>query len=149
MRRAFALIEVVIAGVILAIGLAGVINVSVRSMEMHRRGEREVVAAMLLDGLLSQVLVDGVADFAKVHSTTGRCDAPYESWEFEVMLDPEGLGDPYTVTAIVRDPYGHAYTVETRIAERLGEEPNPDRKPPEPFDRESAYGKDEETSNAP
>lgn len=149
MRRAFALIEVVIAGVILAVGLAGIINVSMRSMEMQRRGEAEVVAATLIDGLLAQVLVDGVIEYPKLNATTGRMDPPFEAWEFEVMIEPEGLGDPYTVTATVRDPRGQAYSVETRIAPRMGEEPSPDRRPPEPFDRTSAYSKEEEGANAP
>ncbi len=149
MRRGFALIEVVIAGVILAVGLAGIINVSMRSMDMQRRGESEVIASSLLDGLLSQVLVDGVTEFPKLNATSGRFDAPFEDWEFEILIDPEGLGDPYTVTAMVRDARGQAYTVETRIAPRLGEDPNPDRRPPEPFDRQSAYGKDEEAAVAP
>ncbi|MEY4183480.1 MAG: hypothetical protein RLZZ217_2106 [Planctomycetota bacterium] len=160
MRRGFALIEVVIAGVILAVGLAGglagIINVSMRAMEMQRRGEAEVIASSLLDGLLSQVLVDGVTEFPKLNATSGRLNAtsgrfdpPFEDWEFEVLIDPEGLGDPYTVTALVRDARGQAYTAETRIAPRLGEDPNPDRRPPEPFDRQSAYEKDEEAPVAP
>jgi len=154
MRRGFALIEVVIAGVILAVGLAGIINVSMRAMDMQRRGESEVIASSLLDGLLSQVLVDGVIEFPKLNATSGRFDAPFEDWEFEVLIDPEGLGDPYTVTAMVRDARGQAYTVETRIAPRriaprLGEDPNPDRRPPEPFDRQGAFSKDEEAAVAP
>ena len=68
MRRGFALIEVVIAGVILAVGLAGIINVSMRAMDMQRRGEAEVIASSLLDGLLSQVLVDGVTEFPKLNA---------------------------------------------------------------------------------
>jgi hypothetical protein len=95
------------------------------------------------------VLVDGVTEFPKLNATTGRFDAPFEDWEFEILIDPEGLGDPYTVTAMVRDARGQAYTVETRIAPRLGEDPNPDRRPPEPFDRQSAFGKDEEAAVAP
>lgn len=149
MRRGFALIEVVIAGVILAVGLAGIINVSMRAMDMQRRGEAEVIASSLLDGLLSQVLVDGVTEFPKLNATSGRFDAPFEDWEFEILIDPEGLGDPYTVTAMVRDARGQSYSVETRIAPRLGEDPNPDRRPPEPLDRQSAFGKDEEAAVAP
>jgi prepilin-type N-terminal cleavage/methylation domain-containing protein len=49
MRRGFALIEVVIAGVILAVGLAGIINVSMRAMDMQRRGEAEVVSKSASD----------------------------------------------------------------------------------------------------
>jgi hypothetical protein len=120
-----------------------------RAMEMQRRGEAEVIASSLLDGLLSQVLVDGVTEFPKLNATSGRFDPPFEDWEFEVLIDPEGLGDPYTVTALVRDARGQAYSVETRIAPRLGEDPNPDRRPPEPFDRQSAYEKDEEAAVAP
>ena len=46
-RRAFALIEVVIAGIILAIGLGSVVSLAARAMMDQQRGERAVMAAMI------------------------------------------------------------------------------------------------------
>ena len=139
MRRGFALIEVVIAGVILAVGLAGIINVSMRAMEMQRRGEAEVIASSLLDGLLSQVLVDGVTEFPKLNATSGRFDPPFEDWEWELVIDKQGAGDPYRVMAIARDRDGAEFRVETLMAARPENTEEPQRAPTAPIDRQARY----------
>lgn len=134
-RRGFALMEVVIAGMVLAIGLAAVLSLAARGLAMQQRGEREVAAAALLDELLSLVLAEGPEDFPKLHDLSGNCDEPWQDFEYELTIDAGGLGDPYEVLAIVRDPAGRSYRVATRMAARGGEDPTPDRAPNVPLDR--------------
>ncbi len=143
-RRGFALMEVVVAGMVLAIGLAAVLSLSTRSLAMQQRGERAIAAAALLDELLGMVLTEGPEDFSKLHDLAGRCDAPWADFDYEVRIDAGGLGDPHDVEAVVRDPTGREYRVFTKIAVRSGEEPNPDRAPEEPIDRRA---RDEDAAN--
>lgn len=139
MRRGFALIEVVIAGIVLAIGLSAVVSVAARALADQQRGEHAVAAAALLDGLLGQVLVDGPVEYPRINGTSGRCPDPWEDFEYEIQIEEVNPGDACAVLAIVRDPNGREYRCATRIAPRIGDEPNPDRAPPEPVDREERW----------
>ncbi len=136
MRRGFAMLDAILGGVLLAVGLAAVVTLASRSLQMERRGEREVVAAALLDEILSEVLVEGPVDYPKVFDTAGACEAPFEDWEFEVVIEAQGLGDPHRVTAIVRDPAGGEHRCATLMAPRTNDEPRPTRKPTTPLDRD-------------
>lgn len=139
MRRGFALIEVVIAGIVLAIGLSAVVSVAARALSDQQRGEHAVAAAALLDGLLGQVLVDGPIDYPRINGTSGRCPDPWDDFEYEVRIEEADVGDACDVLAIVRDPNGREYRCATRIAPRIGDNPSPDRAPPEPVDREERW----------
>jgi hypothetical protein len=138
-RRGFALLDVVIAGVILAIGLTTLFSLTAKSLDMQRDGEVRVKAAAMLDDLLSLVLLEGPADFQQLHSVAGRGEAPYEEFEYRVRIDDPGEGEPYRVTATVTHETGREYTCETLIAAKLGDEPDPIRNPEEPIDREARY----------
>ncbi|HMN95606.1 MAG TPA: hypothetical protein PKC43_02940 [Phycisphaerales bacterium] len=139
-RRGFALVDAVIGGVILAVGLAAILSLTSRAVSMQRGAEIQVVAAWILDEQLAMVLVEGPEDFRDLHPTFGRCRAPFEEFEFEVRIADRGIGLPWRVTAVVRHiPTGAAYVAQTMIAERGGDEPNPERAPPEPIDREGRY----------
>ena len=70
--RGFALLDVVIAGVILAIGLATLFSLTSRSLDAQRDGEIKVLAAGMLDSLLSEVLLEGPADYQALPSSAGR-----------------------------------------------------------------------------
>ncbi len=139
LRRGFALLDVVIAGIILAIGLTTLFSLTARSLDMQRDGEVRVKAAAMLDDLLSLVLLEGPADFPQLHSVSGRGESPYEEFEFRVRIDDPGEGEPYRVTAIVTHETGREFACETLIAAKLGEEPDPIRNPEEPIDREARY----------
>lgn len=143
MRRAFALIEVIIAGIVLAIGLSAVVSIAARSLADQQRGEHAVAAASILDSLLAQVLVDGPVEYPRLHGVAGRCADPWEDFEYEVRIDEAAQGDACGVVAIVRDPSGREYRCATRIAIRAGEEPNPDRAPQEPVDRAERWSQRE------
>jgi len=138
-RRGWALVDVIVGGVILGIGLAAVISIAERSLAMQQRAERELVAAQLLDGLLSEVLATGVADWQLTRAADGTFDAPFQSWTWELDIDKQGLGDPYRVLAIARDDGGE-YRVETLMAPKPEDgPPEPARTPETPIDRQARY----------
>ena len=137
--RGFTLIEVIIAGVILALGAASLLSLTSRALQMQRRGEQKIVAASLLDELLSTVLMEGPQDFVQMNSMNGSCDSPFEEWEYKLEIDSAVGTDPFQVMAIVYAPNGDAFECSTMIAPRLGEEPNPERIPFEPIDREARW----------
>ena len=140
-RRGFALMDAVIAGVLLSIGMITVLSVGGQAMSMQRRGEIDVRAAAALDDLLSGVLTEGVADYEKLHPLSGGFDpgSPYEDFEFEITIERGGSGVPARVVARVIHENGREYSVETSISEKRGEEPDPVREPTEPIDREARY----------
>jgi prepilin-type N-terminal cleavage/methylation domain-containing protein len=142
--RAFTLIEVIIAGVILAVGAASLLSLTSRALQMQRRGEQKIVAAGLLDELLSTVLVEGPQDYLRMNSMSGTCEEPFQRWEYKMEIDDAVGTDPFRVRATVYSPNGDTFECSTLIAARLGEEPNPDRIPFEPIDREARWAELEE-----
>lgn len=145
-RRGFALIDAILGGLLLAISLTAVLSLAARSLQMERRGEHEVVAAALLDELLSMVLVEGPAEYQKLHDTNGRFDSPFEDWEFDIVIEAQGLGDPWRVTATVRDPQGGTHRCGTLIAPRLEHAPEPERRPVKRLEREERYEQQRQTT---
>lgn len=119
----------------LALGLAGVVTLSQRALAMLQRGEREAMAAAMLDELLGQVITEGPGAFTRNRQAAGRMPEPWPDWEFTVDLDAGGLGDPITVTATVIDPTGTSFRCATRVAPHDDRLPPVERQPPEPVDR--------------
>jgi Tfp pilus assembly protein PilV len=74
-RRGFALIDAILGGALLALGLASVVTLSQRSLAMLQRGEHEAMAAAMLDELLAQVVVEGPRRYSEVRESTGRLAA--------------------------------------------------------------------------
>lgn len=139
-RRGFALIDAVIGGIILAIGLAVILSLGARAISMQREGEVRIMAAHLADELLSTIQMEGPSDFIKLYDSFGRYDAPFQDFEYDVSLEDRGLGYPYRVTAtIIHVPTGAEYLLETLISDREGDDPNPVRSPSEPLDRETRH----------
>ena len=138
-RSGFTLIEVLIAGVILAIGMTTLLTLTSRAIGLQRRGEQKIVAAALLDELLGSVLTEGPQDFIRIQSTSGPCDPPFEDWSYSVDIENAVGSDPYKVLATVTAPDERTYDCATLIAPKLGETPDPDRIPPEPIDREGRW----------
>ena len=137
--RGFTLIEVIIAGVILAIGMTALLTLTSRALSMQRRGEHKIIAAALLDETLGSVLTEGPHDYPRIHSTSGPCDPPFEDWSYDVDIEDSVGVDPFRVLATVTAPNGTQFECETLIAPKLGEVPDPDRMPPEPIDREGRW----------
>jgi Tfp pilus assembly protein PilV len=143
-RRGFALIDVIVGGILLAVGLAAILSLGARALNLHQRGEREVIAASLLDDLLGTVLAEGPEEFPDLHQMRGTCESPYEDFEFFVEIDEGNSGVPYKVSVTVQhSASGDTWTIETLIAAKLGEE-EPPRSPTEPIDREGRYQEQEE-----
>ena len=140
-RRAFALIDAVIAGVILAIGLSAILSISGRALLMEQKGEIEIRAASALDELLSSVVTEGPETFAEIQPTAGRfeADSPYGDFEFDILIEAGDAGIPARVVVTVLHDSGKKYTIETHVALKRGEEPDPVRFPTTPIDREARY----------
>lgn len=142
-RRGFALVDAIVAGILLAVGLAAIISLGSRALALQQRGEREIVAASLLDELLATVLMEGPADYVQLHPTSGQFDDPFGDFEYEVIIEDGSAGVPFKVTAVVRHASGDSFLCETLIAPKLGDEPDPPRAPLEPIDREALlFGED-------
>jgi hypothetical protein len=145
-RRGFALIDVIVGGVMLGIGVAAVITVGSRALADQIEGEHQLVASWLADELLSMVVVEGPQEYPKIHDTFGAFEAPFALYEYEVDIQEQGPRQPFRVIAYVRWPNARGYgevAVETLIAARLGEE-TVARMPIEILDRESRYYDDDQ-----
>jgi len=138
-RGGYALLDAMLGGLLLAVALTAVLSLAARSMQMERMGEEEVVAAALLDELLSMILVEGPVDYPKLHDTAGRFDAPFDQWEYEVLIEAQGLGDPWRVVASIRAPSGSHYTCGTLMAPRPEDTTPVVRRPPQRIEREDRY----------
>ena len=149
--RGFALIDVMVGGILLAIGLTAILTIASRALSLQQRGEREIVASSLLDLTLSTVLAEGPADYPKLHPISAAFPDPFAEWEYEVDLEDGASGVPYRVVASVRHvPTGGRWSCETLIAMKpkpIGAEEEPQRFPDVPIDRESRYLEQEEAEN--
>ena len=144
-RRGIALMDVILGGVMMGVGLTVIVSLASRSMAVQAQSQRQLTAAWLVDEMLAMVLVEGPIDYPKLYSTTGRFDFPFEDYEFEVVIDDIGLRQPFRVTAFVRWAHGDDFRqveAQTYIAERLGD-PNQLRMPLEPIDRLGRHYDDE------
>ena len=91
------------------------------------------------------VLAEGPKDFPDHHEMQGTCEAPFEDFQFLVDIEDGSSGVPYKVAVSVQHvPTGDTWTIETLIAAKLGDEPDPPRTPVEPIDREQRYRDQEE-----
>ena len=135
----FALMDAVIGGVLLAIGMVAILSVGGQALMLQRRGELDVRAASAMDELLSMILTEGPVDFEDLHPTTGRFeyDSPYDGFEYDSVISQGGAGIPAHIRLNLKHDTGRSYSIETRIAEKRGDEPDPVREPSEPIDREA------------
>ena len=143
--RGFALIDVIVGGVMIGIGVAAMISITSRSLTSQTEGEQLLQASWLADELLNMVLVEGPVEYPKIHDTFGRFEEPFANFEYEVDIQDQGPRLPFRVTAYIRWPRMRdmrEISVETLIAARLGEELVP-RMPIDILDRESRYFDDE------
>ncbi len=147
-RRGFALIDVIVGGVMLSIGLGVVLTLASRALSSQAQGERQMVGAWLLDELLAMVVVEGPVEFPHLQPTHGRFDPPFDGFEFDVNLEDLGVGQPFLVTATVRWLRGREerqVQAQTYIATRYVDPENPfeERAPIEQIDRISRWYDDE------
>ena len=137
LRRGVALMDAIIGGVMLGVGLAVVVSLASRAIATQAQSQHLLTAAWLADELLAMVLVEGPEVYPKLYATTGRLDFPFEDYEYEVHIEDIGLRLPFRVTASVRWPHGldvRQAQAQTYITQRLGD-PEQQRIPLEPIDR--------------
>jgi hypothetical protein len=144
-RRGIVLMDVIVAGLMLGAGLAVMMSLASRTLSEQAEGQKQVEAAWLADELLAMVEVEGPVFYPQLYPTSGRCDPPFEDFEYEVTIEDIGLRKPMRVTAVIRWAHGRGVrqiAAQTYIAERLGDPMEP-RAPLEPIDRLGRYYDDE------
>jgi len=137
--RGFMLLDAIVATVILGMALSVVLGLGSLAISSQSRGEQEQVAAMILDEQLELVLAVGPEEFGGVFETRGAAPAPFENYEYEIEIESLGGRDPYRVIATVRWEHAgreRSLSTETLIAPRLGDDPDPDRRPQETLGRD-------------
>lgn len=152
LRRGFALIDVVVAGIILAVALGALVSLSGRAVRSAQQSEELATAAMLADEQLQLVLSRGADDYAKQFPVEGACDEPFAAYTYRLEFSGgASAGEPYTVRATIfwgapvklatsSGPGGDArsLSIETLIAPRqIGAdvEAYPSRRPEQPLQR--------------
>jgi hypothetical protein len=133
-----ALVDVIVASIMLGVVLVVVIGLTTSALSAQEEGERLQTVAMLLDEQLNLVAMRGPDQYASHFGSGGQCDAPFHQFRYALDFSGGTSGDPYTVTATVswiERGKVRSESLETFIAPRLGEEPDPDRKPAKPVQR--------------
>lgn len=139
-RRGFALLDALVGGVLLGLAMVVVIGLTGAAISSQARGERYEIAANLADERLNMVLSVGPESYPGIYKMKGTCDEPFEDYDYEVEISPRPEGDPFFVKTTIswRAAAGtQRISVETLIAPRLGDDPDPDRRPQETVDRSS------------
>lgn len=139
-RSGVALVDVLVATVMIGVSIAILLGLAGRAISAQKSGENLQTAAMLLDEQLNLVLARGADDYASRYGQMqGVCEAPFENFSYELEISGgAGAGEAFRVVATVswkESGQTRSASVETRIAPRLGDEPDPERKPPEQPDR--------------
>jgi hypothetical protein len=138
-RRGVILIDAIIGTILLGISLAAIIGLAGRALSSQMTGEELQTAAMLLDEQLNLVLARGPDNYGSRFGEEGLCDEPFQNYRYKLEFAGGSGGSPFTVTATIywtsagRD---RSESIQTMIAPRLGDEPDPDRRPPETVERE-------------
>lgn len=133
-----ALMDVLVAGMVLSGALVAVLGIASRSLNAQLRGEQIQEAAMVLDSLLNDVLAVGPAEYLKVGELSGVVEPPFDRFTYRITIDDVSPSQPFRVTARVWwNAGGGEQTAEaqTLMARRLGDEPDPDRTPTQPAER--------------
>lgn len=137
-RRGALLIDAIIGAILLGISLAVILSLGGRAISSQAEGEQLRTAAMLIDERLNLVLMSGVEGYTSKFDLTGACEPPFQNFTYKVDIGGGQSGDPYTVAVTVEwfaAGRSKSETVETLIAPRLGDDPDPIRQPDQPVQR--------------
>ena len=133
---AFALIDCIVATVLLGVGLTVMIGLASNALSSQATGERLTTAAMLADEQLQLVLARGPDGYAQRYAASGACDAPFTDYQYKLTFGGGGSpGDPYQISCTISWKFGGAertISIDTLVAARTGSEdsdPNPVRTP--------------------
>ena len=122
-RRGVILIEAILGGAMLAVGLTVLISITSQAIAKQRLGEDQIIAAALIDEMLNRVLIDGPIDYPKANEMNGRFQPPFENFDFTLEIDDLGETEPFRVTVTVRwrtTGQLREAAVQTYIAPRRG-----------------------------
>ncbi len=135
-RAAFALIDCIVATVLLGIALAVMIGLASNALNSQQTGERMATAAMLADEQLQLVLARGPDGYAQKYSASGTCDAPFTDYSYKLAFSGgQSAGDPHQIKCTISWTASGSernISIETLIASRIGSEetdPDPIRTP--------------------
>ncbi len=131
-RAGVVLVDVLVATVLLGVALTALISMTGRALASQRQGEQMQAAAMLIEEQLNLVLARGPDSYASRFPVEGSCDAPFGEYRYKLEFTEGQGGDAYRVVATVSWGTGaraRSESVETMVAPRLGDEPDPDRRP--------------------
>ncbi len=137
-RGGFVLLDAIVGSVLMAVALVVIIGLNSSALKAQRDGEFRQDAAMLADELLEQVVAVGPDQFRRVFGERGTCEPPFEMYRYEMEIRSVGAGDPYEVTVTVSwDDLAmpRRFVVQTLIAPRLGDDPDPIREPESTMER--------------
>ena len=140
-RRGIALVDVIIGGVLLAIGLAVVISLATRALRTQTDGEKTMIASWLADEILNMVLVEGPVSYGKAYDLHDSCGYPFGEFDYDVDIVDQGIDQPFRVTATISWAGGSGrrqIQVQTLISERGGDPFQP-REPLEVVDRNNRW----------
>lgn len=138
-RRGFALLDVLVAGVLLGAALVTILSLGAQAMSAAVRGEELRRAAMLADEKLTEVLAVGPERYLDGFTMEGLGDGPFEGLEYRIEIDDQGTGLPFEVSVTVTwESSGRmrSETVETLMSPRQDQEDPIERQPEEPIERQ-------------
>lgn len=136
--RAFALVDCIVATVLLGVSLTVVIGLTGSALSSQSDGERRHAAAMLADEQLQLVLARGPDEYAQRFPIEGACDEPFKDYRYKLSFVS---GDPYQVGVTISWNMGsgeRSIQIDTLIASRAGSQdsqPDPVRTPSQSIDR--------------
>lgn len=134
----FVLIDALVATVVLGIALAGVLGLGASAVRSQAQGEELQIAAMIADARLELIVALGVEGYRSEEELRGLGEGSWGAYAWFVDIEPGSGSDPYFVTVTVAWEAGgrlRQLSVETLVAPRLGDEPDPDRRPQETLGR--------------
>lgn len=131
--RGVMLVDLLVAVILLGVAIVALMGMTGRALTAQRSGENLETAAMILDEQLNMVLARGPDTYSsRFDDAEGHAAAPFERFRYKVDLTAGSGGEAYRVVATVwwmEDGREKSASIETRIAPRLGERPDPDRRP--------------------
>lgn len=137
-QRGFLLIDAIVGTVLLGVALSVCIGLAGRAIAAQSLGQEMRTAAMLIDEQLNLIVMRGPDDYSSRYGLSGQCEAPFEAFGYVIEMGGGQGGDPYSVTVTVSWVSGgreRAESVQTLIAPRLGDDPDPERRPEEDVTR--------------
>lgn len=139
LRRGVILVDAIVGTIMLGIALAVMLGILSRAVGSQTQGEEFQNAANLLDEQLNLVLARGADSYGKEYPLEGPCEAPFAHYRYKLAIDGGQGGNPFHVVATVFWLSGgreRSASCETYIAPRLGDDPDPIRRPGETINRD-------------